>query len=103
MIVRGQCVALVMVQSVAISTDAGHEDVTVQIAAAGPRGCFHVRGRGAMLPIVHVVVNDVELLAGQRALQRLRVIPVDLDIGNFLSQIVTVLAMQDADFMAGAQ
>ena len=60
MIVRRQRIALVMVQPVAIGADARHEDVTMQIVAAGPRRGFHLRGRGAVLPVVHIVVNDVE-------------------------------------------
>ena len=53
-------VALVVIQAVAIGGDAGHENVPRQAVAAGPRGRLHLRRGGPALPVVDVVVNDLE-------------------------------------------
>ncbi len=103
MVVRRQRVAFVMVQSVAVGGHARHENVALQVGAAGARGGFHVGRRGAALPVVDVVEDDVEFLPGQRALHRFGIVAVRHDAGDFLAQIVPRPAVQNGDFVAGLQ
>ena len=103
MIVRRQRVAFVMIQSIAIGGHTGHEDIALQIVAAGARRGFHLGGGGAALPIVDVVVDDIEILAGQSALQSFRIIAVGHDVADLFSQIVARLPVQNGNFVPGVQ
>ena len=60
-----------------------------------------MQGRGAMLPIVRVVVDDIEKATGERLFQRLRTVAIRLDIAHLLAEVVLRLAVQHGDFMAG--
>src|ERR1700693_3216711 len=90
-IVRGKRVALVMIQAVAIGGYARHENVAVQIVAAGTRGSFYLSRRGAALPVVHVVIDDIEGFAGQRLLDSVGIVLVDRNARDFLAAVVTRL------------
>jgi len=103
MIIRRQCVALVMVQPIAIGSHARHKNITMEIVAAGARRGFHLPGRGAVLPVVHVVVYHVEVLARERALHRLWIIAVRHDISDAFTQLVARLAVQQRHVVPGVQ
>ena len=103
MIVGRQRIALVVVQTVAVGRHARHVDVALQPVAARFGGRFHLRSGRAAMPVVDVVVHDVEPLAGQRCLQCRSVIAVGNDLFDPLAQVVPGLAMQDRDLVLGFQ
>ena len=88
---------------VAIGAHARHKNITMQIGSAGARRGFHLRGGGAVLPVVHVVVDHIEALAGQRALDGVRIVAVGHDIADAFSQFVARLAMQHRDFVTSVR
>ena len=94
MIVRRQRIAFMVIQPVAIGGDTGHENIAMQIVPADARRAFHLRGRGATLPIVDVVEHYIEIFARQSALQRFRIVAVGGDVADFFAEIVPRLAMQ---------
>ncbi len=98
-IVRRQRVAFVMIQAIAISGDARHENVAMQFVADGAHRAFDVRGGSAALPIVDVVEHYVEILARQRRFHGLFVVAVGHDIFHAPTQVVLGLAMQNRDGM----
>jgi hypothetical protein len=70
-------------------------------SAEGSDGRFHVAGGGAALPVVDVIEDDVEFLAGQGELHRLTIVAIGLDIFDAAAQIVTRTAMQHRYGMIG--
>ncbi len=103
MIVRRQRVAFVMIQPVAVCAHARHENVTVQIISAGPRRRFHLRGRGAVLPVVYVVEHNIEVPACQRPLHCLGIVAVRHNVADLFSQLMAWFSMQNGDVVAGVK
>jgi len=59
-IVRGQRVAFIVIQAVAIRRHAGHENIARNAVATRLHGGLHLCRGGAALPIVDIVVDHVE-------------------------------------------
>src|ERR1035438_6130810 len=88
MIVRRQRVTLVVIQAIAVGSYARHKYVALEIIPASARRRLHLDSGSAAFPVVNVIVDHVELPAGQRAFQSLGVVAVGHDAGHFLPQIV---------------
>ena len=101
MIVGRQRVALIVVQAVAVGGHAGHEDVARQAVAAGAHGGLHLRGRGAALPVVDIVVDHVEAAAVQGLLDGLGIVAVRHQVLDAARQSMRRLAVHDRHIMAG--
>ena len=101
MIVRRQRIAFVVIQAVAIGGHARHEDVAHQAVARGLHRGFHLRRRGAALPVVDVVEDDLEAAACERLPHLVRIVAVRHQILHAPAQVVLGLAVQDGDIMAG--
>ena len=100
-VVGRQGVAFVVVQAVAVGRDARHKDVAVERAVDGADRAFHLRRGGAALPIVNVVEDHLEALAGERGLHGLGIVAVGGEILNPAAQVVLGLAVQDGHGVAG--
>ena len=103
MVLGSQRIALLVVQSVAIGRYARHENVALQAEADGADRGFHLRGRGAALPIVGVIENDLETAAVERLAKRGCVVAVGHQIFDAAAEVVLGLAMQYRDFVTRLQ
>ena len=66
-----------VIQSVAIRRHTRHEDTSLQTwSGDGFGGLFDLNGRGAALPIVDVIIDELEFAAVQSLLQRLGVVSI---------------------------
>src|SRR5579872_474325 len=100
MIVGRQGIALMMIQAIAIRRHARHEDIAMQASVDGARGGLHLRGGGAALPVVDIVVDNLEAAARQRFFQRLGIVAVGDNVADLATQLVLGLPMQDRYFMS---
>ena len=103
MIVRRQRVTLVMIQAIAVGSYARHKYVALEIIPASARRRLHLDSGSAAFPVVNVIVDHVELPAGQRAFQSLGVVAVGYDAGHFLPQIVPGPPVQNRNFVTSLQ
>src|SRR4051794_14681845 len=55
MIVRGQRIALMVIQAITVSRHARHENVAAYLAIKDLRGSFDLRAGGSPLPVVNIV------------------------------------------------
>src|SRR6516225_7597834 len=102
MVVRRQRVTFLVIQPVAVSRYAGHEDITREpVSAQGSHGGFYLGGGGAALPVVDVIVYGVEAAAGQGLADRFGVIPVSRQVVHAPAEVVLRLTMQDRHIVAG--
>ncbi len=100
MIIRGQGIAFVMVQAVAVGSDTGHEDITPGAAGEHLGRGFNDGGGGAALPVVDEVIDDVEGPGAEDGLNLPHVIPVGLEILDLFAEVVIRPPVQDGDFVA---
>ena len=102
-IVRRERVAFMMIQTIAISRDARHENVPVQPrSGAKHRRAFHLGGCGATLPVIHVVEDGVELPARESHAQRFRFVAVTDDLVHAFAQVMSRFPVQNGDVVAGS-
>jgi len=96
-VVRRQSVVFVMIQAVAISGHARHEDVADQAIPAGASRAFHLRGRSAALPIVNIVEDHVKAAAIDGFANLLRVVSIAHQAFDALAEIVLRRSVKDGD------
>ena len=101
--IRGQRPVFDMIQPVAVGGDAGREDVTLQVVAAGQRSGFDLRAGSAALHVVDIVEDRLKALAGERTAHSLGVVAIRRQILDALAEAVAPLAVQHGNVMLGFQ
>jgi hypothetical protein len=94
-------VVVAMIEAVAESRDARHEDVAPQLVAAGARGSFHLFDGSSALPVVNIVENGVEPEAVQRGSNLSRIVTVGDDALHAFRQRGVRVSMQNGYLVAG--
>jgi hypothetical protein len=56
-------------------------------------------GGGATLPVVHVVKNDIEMLAGKRGSHGIDIVAVGYDFADPFAEFVARRSVQNSDFV----
>ena len=103
MVVGRQCVALMMVQAVAVRSDTRHENVPAHVTFKKLGGRFNLCAGAAPLPIVGVVVHGVIPCAANRLLDARRVIPVGHQVAHALAEGVFRPAVHHGNLVVLAQ
>ena len=101
-IVGRERIAFVMIQAIAVSRDAGHENVAMQvIAGGGAHGRFDMGRGGAAIPIIDVVENDFEVLdpASADFIER-EIVAIRHDVLHPPAQVMLRAAMQNRNGMS---
>src|SRR5215472_15731439 len=101
MAVGSERVILGMVQALAVSRHARHEDVTRKISGNGlGSGCDLLRS-GAPLPVVGDVKDSVKPLARRRPANSDRVVSIRYQVAHAMAKRMLRLAVKNRDLLAG--
>src|SRR5579875_1606842 len=98
-VIRRQGVAFMVVQPIAVSRNARHENIAANRSVEEPGNGFHLAATRAVLPIVREIVNGIEASGAHRLTDGGCIVPIGDQVPNTFAEGMLGTTVQNVDFV----